>query len=295
MSGIAVGTVFAKNYLAMGRVLADSFRRRHPDVPFYALLSDEPDDCLTEDEPFLPLTLEDVKAPERRLRFLYSRQELATALKPQLLSHLLDRGFHAVVFLDPDILVLNDLNCLFEVVGSHSLTLTPHLLSPASAESGIVRELHILKAGVYNGGVLGVSETASARRFLDWWRDRMRVNCCDAAAEGVYFDQRWLDLAPVFFEDVCIYRHPGCNVAYWNLAERNLQVTPAGAVYADGLPCRCFHFSGYNPDRPNAVSRFISGRSLDDIGDAAILFRRYQTLLMASGYHDTKSLPYAYA
>ena len=38
---IAIGTVFAKNYLAFARVLADSFQRRHPEVPFFAALVDD--------------------------------------------------------------------------------------------------------------------------------------------------------------------------------------------------------------------------------------------------------------
>jgi hypothetical protein len=295
MNGIAVGTVFAKNYLAMGRVLAESFRQRHPDVPFFALLSDEPDGCLAAAEPFRLLRLEDVRSPEiDPLRFAHSRQGLATTVKPLLLRHLLDCGFQTAMFLDPDILILNDLNRVFDTARSHAVTLTPHLLSPAKAGAGAGRELNILKSGVYNGGLLCVSESASARRFLNWWLDRVGESCRHAVAEGVYFDQRWLDLAPVFFEDVFIYRDPGCNVAYWNLPERSLRFTPDGSVSVDGVPCCFFHFSGFDPDLPNVVTRHFPNLTFDGFGDVARLFQQYATLLIAAGYHQTKSLPYAY-
>ena len=41
MPELAVATVVAKNYVSFARVLAESFLRQHPDIPFFALLSDE--------------------------------------------------------------------------------------------------------------------------------------------------------------------------------------------------------------------------------------------------------------
>jgi hypothetical protein len=243
-SEIAVGTVFAKNYLSMGRVFADSFRRRHPDIPVFALLCDEPDGRYN-DEPFQLLGLDELdfdKSDLYRLRFLYSRQQLASAMKPPLLSYLLNHGFDAAVFLYPDTLVLNDLSGVFKAVRSHPLTLTPHLLAPAKADNAIRRERAILQSGVYNGGLIGVSDRPGARHFLSWWQDRVRDHCRHAVAEGAYFDQRWLDLAAVFVEDVC----------------------------------------------------HLPSLTLEDIDDAANLFRRYRDLLIAAGHHETKSRPYAY-
>ncbi|MDX6269800.1 MAG: hypothetical protein QOD28_1023 [Acidobacteriota bacterium] len=41
MQSVVVATIVAKNYLSFARVLADSFRRQHPEVPFFVLLTDE--------------------------------------------------------------------------------------------------------------------------------------------------------------------------------------------------------------------------------------------------------------
>ena len=43
MSALACGTIVAKSYLSFARVLAASFRRYHPAIPFFVLLADEVD------------------------------------------------------------------------------------------------------------------------------------------------------------------------------------------------------------------------------------------------------------
>src|ERR1017187_7472506 len=38
----------------------------------------------------------------------------------------------------------------------------------------------------------------------------------------MFVDQKWINLAPCFFENVKILKQPGCNMAFWNLHERHL-------------------------------------------------------------------------
>jgi hypothetical protein len=77
-----------------------------------------------------------------RLRIRYDRKQVAVTSKPYLLSHLLDRGFGSVIFLDPDIWVLGSLDHLFSLVRDHVVVLMPHLLAPLSVEDGVERELN---------------------------------------------------------------------------------------------------------------------------------------------------------
>ncbi|HEV8471606.1 MAG TPA: hypothetical protein VGR82_02420 [Methylomirabilota bacterium] len=283
MPTIAVTTVFAKRHISLARVLAASLRRHHPDIPFFAVLADKIDGYFDPAaEPFQLVRLEELGIPRlHRLRFHYSQQELTYAVTPSVLRHLLDRGFARAAFLKQESLVLGDLTPVLGLLDRRSIVLTPHLLGPPTGKDGIARELNILQSGVYNVGFLGVSATAAARAFLAWWEERLFAHCRRDVPGGMHFEQRWLDLVPVFFADVAIVRDPGFNVGHWNMPERG-----AGASFV--------RFSGFDVERPQAVTRYSPRLSMDDIGPTAEIFRRYVTLLEAAAYHDSKSWPYAY-
>jgi hypothetical protein len=160
-------------------------------------------------------------------------------------------------------------------------------------EDRAARELNILLSGTYNGGLLGVSETPFARSFLAWWQDRVYKHCCHAVARGMHYDQHWLDLVPVYFDGVHILRDPTYNVAYWTLPERNVHV-PENLLPVATQPCRFFHFSGFDPEQPPAVTRYSPRLTMGNVGPAVSLFDHYATLLNAAGYQTAKNWPYAY-
>jgi hypothetical protein len=288
-------TIAAKNYLSLARVLANSFSQHHPDIPFFVLLADEPDGYFQpKHEPFQVLRVADLNIHKvDHLRFRYTRQEFSYALTPYLIGHLLDQGFSAAIFLKQESLVLGDLQPEFSRLDRRSILLTPHLLAPLTGPEGVRRELDVLLSGTYNGGFLGVSGAPAARRFLAWWQDRLFDHCRHAVVDGMHFEQRWLDLAPVFFEGVEVLRDPGVNVGHWNLPERKIEVH-GDQVTADDVPCRLFRFSGFDPDCPEAVTRYFSRLTLANVGPAAEVFRRYLSLLENAGYHRSKSWPYSY-
>ena len=279
---ICVGTIVAGNFLAFARVLGQSLREHHPDLPFHAVVIDRADAPLRQDELFEILSLDSLDIPElRRRQFAYTRQELVVAAKPYLLRHLLARGFETAVFLDADMLVVSGLQTLLHVAAAHAVTLTPHLLDPLRDDDRMRRELNILQSGVYNGGVVAVSRGACADRFLSWWGDRLHTHCRHDAGAGLHYDQRWLDLAPAFFEDVHVVRDPGCNVAHWNLPERS-------------DPFCLFHFSGFDPAQPDVVTKYSDRLTMDAIGQTASLFRRYADLLTAAGHDVSSKQPYGF-
>lgn len=288
----AAGTIVAKSCLPHARVLANSFQRFHPEIPFFVLLADDVGGCFDpEREPYRILSLADLHIPGLdRLVFGYTMQEFSYSLTPYLLAHLLDRGFDAVLFLKQESLVLDALRPEFALLDAHSILLTPHLLTPLSSAS---RELSVLQAGVYNGGFIGVSGSPEARRFLDWWKDRLRDTCVHAVADGMHFEQRWLDFVPAYFEDIHVLRDPGINVGHWNLPERRVCVHD-DAVIVDNVACRFFRFSGFEPERPQFATCYSPRLTMENAGPAALVFERYRGLLEEAGYYDAKSWPYAF-
>lgn len=284
-SHLAIGTIVAGNFLAHARVLARSLHAQHPDVPVFVLLADEPPAGVDlSAEPFQVVHLRELGIPHlERFLFSHTLAEAAIAAKPFLLAHLLDRGFPHVLFLDPDTLALGPLTPLLQHVAAHAVTLVPHLLHPLTGPDCAARELNILLSGTFNGGCLGVSQGPAARQFLTWWQQRLRRHWWSDVPAGLHHDQRWLDLVPVFVEGVGLFRDASCNVAHWNLPER------------DASSCYLFHFSGFDPATPEVVTRYNTRLAMPTLGPAAELFARYTRLLHEAGHADTRALPYAWA
>jgi hypothetical protein len=165
---LCAATIVAKNFLSFARVLASSFRRHHPNVPFYVLLADEVDGFFTPaEEPFELVDLSALQLPAaERFRVHYPQQPFSYATTPYLLSYLLRQGFSRVVLLKQESLVLGRFDSLYELLGSASLVLTPHLLDPLDGSDRIARELNILQSGTFNIGLMGISDTPAAHRFL---------------------------------------------------------------------------------------------------------------------------------
>ncbi|KKK62218.1 hypothetical protein LCGC14_3006530, partial [marine sediment metagenome] len=279
-----------KRNLPLVRVIADSFRRHHPEVPFYVLLTDQPEGYFDPAaEPFIVLTLDDLDVGALwPACFTYPRQNMEYAATPSLLAHLLN--LHArVVFIKQESLVVGDLGYAFEALKTNSVVLTPHLLSPPE---DVERELNVLLAGTYNLGFLGLAAGDETSRFLAWWQERLIDHCVRDVARGTHFEQRWVDLAPGFFRDVFVARDPGANVGHWSFPERVVEVH-GDRVTVDGAPARLMRFSGYDPDEPQKVSRY-SRMTTADIGQAALVFDRYRELLMAAGYETARHWPYAF-
>lgn len=295
MTRPVAATIVAKSWLAHARVLAESFRRHHPDLPVRVLLADEVDGCFDPAaEPFGLVGFDELRIPyAERLRFRHPQQALSYAATPFLIAHLLDQGFDRVLFLKQETLVVGDLGPLFDRLGSRPILLTPHLLAPLAGAQAVERELNILLSGVFNVGVLGVAEAPAARRFLAWWGERTAADCRQAVAEGLHFEQRWLDLVPAFFPEAEVLRDPGANVGHWNLPERRVEIE-ADRVLVDGEPGRVVRFSGYDPARPHQVTRHSTRLSTADVGPAAGLFERYREALVAARDAEASGWPYAY-
>jgi len=267
----------------MARVMADSLRRQHPEVPVLLGLTDDPGCLRGAGYPLEVLPLDELGLPGiERFLFRCTRLEAAIAIKPFALERALDLGFDTAVYVDADVMVLGDISDLLRSAGHHAITLVPHLLEPLVGSDRVGRELNILQSGTFNGGVLSVTDSDTSRAFLRWWQSRVFADCRHSVEEGMHFDQRWLDLVPSYYEDVHVYDDPAINVAHWNLPEREL-----GA-------CRLFHFSGYDPDRAEVMTRYSSRLSLDDVPEARLLFARFRDAVLAAGWREAQRRPYAF-
>jgi glycosyltransferase involved in cell wall biosynthesis len=292
---LAVCTIVSKNYLAYARVLAESLRQQHADSHFFVLLVDRVDGQFDpRAEPFSLVEIEQLPIPDvARFCFQYNVVELNTAAKPYFLAYLFEKyGLHKLIYLDPDIMVLHDLNALAALLDEHAIVLTPHMLAPLDDERH-PNELDILKSGAYNLGFIALSDRPETQQFLSWWQERLYTRCQANFARGLFVDQRWIDLVPGYFNGVHILRDPGYNVAYWNLHERVVTMRDGQPSVNDG-PCYFVHFSGYDPTDPQRVSKYQERFTMADVGDAVQLFEKYGDRLFAHGFETTRRWPYAF-
>jgi len=289
----AACTIIAKNYLPMARVLADSWHTFHPDCPLFVLLLDSPQGFFNpEAEPFETIAVSEL--PIRNLRgflFKYTVLEASTAVKPYLLDYLFRRySIDKLLYLDPDILILNSLDGLKTSLETADILLTPHLLSPLPADGRKQDDHDILQAGTYNLGFLGLRNSLESMRLLRWWSDKLYHHCLVSIENNLFVDQRWMDLVPALFEGVRILRDPGYNAAYWNLHERAVAWTDPLTVNGDLL--HFFHFSGFDPHKLWVVSKYQDRYTQDDTGDARKLYSRYRDLLLEKGWAEMQRWKY---
>ena len=285
-------TIIARNYLPAARVLAKSFNAHHPGGRFTVLVIDdlyrEVDDSV---EPFRMVRLDDLAMPEHevhRMAMIYGLMELATALKPWFIQHLVEEGATELIYLDPDIQLFTPLDEVFDLASEHKIVVTPHVTEPMPRDGRQVDETAILSAGIYNLGFIAVDQNCKA--FLRFWMDRLYRECLIDPPAMRFVDQRWIDFVPGMFQ-THILRDPTYNVAYWNLDRRDLEWD--GTTYLiNGQPLRFFHFSGFDPRHPHLLSKHQGERPrvlLSERPAVARICAEYADALVANGFGGDES------
>ncbi|WP_374434445.1 glycosyltransferase [Inhella sp.] len=290
-----VFTIVSKNYLHYALNLMESVAQHLPAAQRVVVLCDSTEGLEPPPKGIEFLGIEDLGiAQVDRMLFQYTILELNTAIKPFAFRKLFEReALGSIIYFDPDIQLFSSGAPLLARLQQADVVLTPHLGAPLDDDRH-PSDLSILQSGTYNLGFLALRRSADARTLLDWWSEKLRRDCVVDIPRGLFTDQKWMDLVPGFFERVCIERHPGWNVAYWNLKHR--AVTQDGEGFkVNGEPLFFFHFSGYS----------IGGRSISkhqdrfDLAQCSAatqqLFAQYVERLDRFGRSRYAAMPYAFA
>lgn len=297
MTGCAYFTICSANYLAYAKTLHASLKASDPKAAknFRIVLVDGRLD--SADEAALPCPViyaEDLGIPEFwDMAFRYSVMELNTAVKPAAILHLMDQGFERVTYLDPDIYVLKPLTHVHEAHDAGAqVVLTPHSMKPLE-DSFDPDDVRLMRTGAYNLGFVSCADYPECRALLEWWHRRMLADCRVDLENGLFVDQKFMDLAPSYGKDVHILQHPGYNVAYWNLASR--PITKSGKRWKTGRHAlHFFHFSGVVPGDPSVFSKHQNRFTVDDIGPLKELLATYLDEIEAQGHSTYREIGYSY-
>lgn len=250
-----VFTSICSNYAHKARTLAQSVKENMPGVRFYV--------CLTEREK--PKSMEVPYFDEvilskdmwngnfNQFIFKHSIVEASTAVKGQFFRYLMQKypDEDKFVYLDPDCYVYSDFIEVKELLKTRPIILCPHLLQPGNIDMELSSTAH----GVYNLGFLAVNHSEEAQRFINWWADRLYLFCYDDILRGIFTDQKWIDLAPCFF-DVEILKHRGYDFATWSLLDCGM-FEQNGKIFIKGDELRFIHFSGYGNMIENCMRNWL--------------------------------------
>ena len=253
----AIVSICSNNYFPYVRILFTSLQKHHPEADLFLCLADK----ICADVELGIEGVEIIPAADLGIEnfpdfaFRYDIMEFNTAVKPFVMRQLIEsRGYEQVVYLDPDIELFAPMSPVFEAFDNGAnFVVTPHLTAPAEAKD-FPNDIGIMKAGIYNLGFIALKSSPDAISFLQWWERRLRFQCINQQDQGIFVDQKFVDLLPAFHDNVAILRDHSLNVAYWNIEQRQLTQTETGWL-VDGKPLRFFHFSGIDSKQPQRLSK----------------------------------------
>ena len=128
-------------------------------------------------------------------------------------------------------------------------------------------------------------------------------------AQDWFFDQGWLDLVPSYFSDTAILRHPGYNVAFWNLLERRVTRSAAREDHGttgpwdhgtywrvefggEDLELVLYHFSLFDHRHPDRMTGEADYARIGRSADVDALIAEYVARLRDRGLEKCHQWPY---
>ena len=247
-------TIVNNAYFQFALTLAESFTSLHKDYDFYIFLLDE-----RADEINLPPGVEVVEVNQKLIpdllhrAFYYEITELSTSIKPNIILNLFEDNYELVAYIDPDIYFYSQMREVEIALEKYNFVLIPHTIKPIY-DGKRPDDLTFMRAGAYNLGFIALKKCDETIAMLQWWAERLIYNSFSSFSIGMFTDQKWMDLSLAYFEGGFILKHPGYNVAYWNLHERSIDCID-GSYTSNGQNLVFFHFSGINMDG-NSISKY---------------------------------------
>lgn len=294
-------TICSNNYLAQANILKESFLQFNPDFTFYICLTDKFSSIINyrEYDPAIVLPVEKVKglAVEDLVK-KYDVVEFNTCVKPTFIKYLIDqhKDLELLYFIDPDVCFYHSMEDLNKLLKTRSIVLTPHITKPIATDEYLPSEHLFLNYGIYNLGFIGLNvKDPEVKVMLDWWEQKTLNLGYNRTEEGLFVDQLWMNLTPVYFKNVHVLKEFSYNMAPWNLQERSVkEILKNGDVFlSDGSRLVFYHFSNLDSERKE-ISRFYKRYQFKDLPLLKSLYDSYFIRLDEKKYEQLRKIENAY-
>ena len=293
-----VGTVCSANHLAYAKTMADSFLKYNPDYTIVICLVDKIESRFNVSEfaPYTIIEVEQLNIPQfERMSAQYSIIELNCAVKPYLCQYIFNTSNpDLLLYMDSDLLFFNSVKVVEDALINDDIVITPHSFTPIN-DDFIPMERDFLRSGIYNAGFVGMKKSTTTTNFLNWWAEKLIDQSFINFAEGMCFDQNWLNFLPLYYQHICILNHKGFNAAYWNFHEREITQKEGQYFVNNTEPLVFLHISGYKFHNPDNLSVHQTRFQLKNLPVVVEILNNYRTLVTNNGYEQFINLKCFYA
>lgn len=281
-------TICSNNYLAQAKILGDSLLEKNPDYKFIIglcdILSDNIDYSFFGNFEVIPVEQIKIYCFDEIIE-KYDIIELNTSIKPSFFKYLINtyKNVEKIIYFDPDIQIFNNLSLVEKYLENNDILITPHILHTLPIDDLSPSENLFLNFGIYNLGFIALNaKSQNTLDLLNWWEEKTLKIGFNRVSEGLFVDQLWINLAPIFFNNVKVLKEYGFNVAPWNLHERNLiNKNDNEYIMKDSSKLIFYHFSSYNYTKPELFSKFYNRYNTVELSNEIFeLYNQYNQKLI---------------
>lgn len=272
----SVFTICTADYLDAASTMLESFSMHNKEYEVFIFLISE--NTITDFAiPFFIKLIDDkVVTNYNDLRKKYNNFELSCCLKPFIAKYLFENEeISKLIYLDSDILIFNSFRLLDKYFENSDILLTPHTFQTINFDNLEPNETSFLQSGLYNAGFFALKKTKNTINFLTWWITRTSEYCIINFSKGLFVDQIWLNLVPLYFKNVYIIEHLGFNVSYWNLHERTIVKKDEFYFVNDEYELIFFHLSGFDLSNLNVISKYQNRFEMNNLEPIKQIFINY--------------------
>ena len=183
------------------------------------------------------IQLKDVETPDLlKVKGEREKSEYSWTLKSSLMSYLFKKQpeISSLFYLDADMFFFKNIKFVFDDIGGKSIAIAPHRFSEKLKARTSV-------SGIFNAGVVYIKKDVTGLKALERWRTQCVDWCYRIPKDKKFGDQMYLDEWPKLYKNLHQFKHPGINLAPWNIKVHKIYEKNDG-VYVGGQPLIFYHF-----------------------------------------------------
>ena len=235
-------THFDCNYLPHALSLANSLSRNlnsfnlflicMDDTSFKYLESNRPENSIpihfTEMENYFK-DLKTAKQNRNRIEYFFT-------CTPAVCNYIIknNKGIDFLTYLDSDLYFFSSPQVIFDEIGEKSISIIEHRFNWITSRQR--------KFGIYNVGWITFKNDSDGRKCLDDWMKNCVEWCYQKVEKKRFADQKYLDDWPNIYQNVCVIKNVGANVATWNIGSYKISERE-GEIFVGDQKLVFYHFA----------------------------------------------------